>query len=62
MQEDTVLTRIRFKLLIIALMAPIVVPCLLADCDTGHASLDGLDGALDIDFIRLTGMPGIGCQ
>ena len=38
------------------------ISLLLADCDTGHASLDGLDGALDMDFIRLTGMPGIGCQ
>jgi hypothetical protein len=34
----------------------------LADCDTGHAALDGVDGALEIDFIRLSAMPGIGCH
>jgi hypothetical protein len=34
----------------------------LADCDTGHASFSGIDGALEMDFIRLTGIPGIRCQ
>jgi hypothetical protein len=34
----------------------------LADCDTGHASFDGIDGSLEMDFIRLSGMPGIWCQ
>jgi len=34
----------------------------LADCDTGHASLDGVDGLLEIDIVRLTGMPGLTCQ
>ena len=34
----------------------------LADCDTGHASFNGIDGSLEMDFIRLTGMPGIRCQ
>lgn len=34
----------------------------LADCDTGHASLSGLDGTLEMDFVRLTAMPGISCN
>ena len=34
----------------------------LADCDTGHASFTGIDGSLEVDFIRLSGMPGIRCQ
>jgi len=34
----------------------------LADCDTGHASFNGLDGALGMDFVRLSTMPGISCQ
>ena len=34
----------------------------LADCDSGHASLNGLDGALEIDFVRLSAMPGMDCQ
>jgi len=34
----------------------------LADCDTGHASLNGIDGNLEMDLIRLTSMPGISCQ
>jgi len=34
----------------------------LADCDTGHASISGIDGSLEMDLIRLTGMPGIRCQ
>jgi hypothetical protein len=34
----------------------------LADCDTGHASVSGIDGDLEMDFVRLTGMPGIRCQ
>ena len=38
------------------------VSLLFADCDTGHASFSGLDGALEMDFVRLTAMPGIGCQ
>ncbi|MBT8047236.1 MAG: hypothetical protein HKN57_06500 [Xanthomonadales bacterium] len=34
----------------------------LADCDTGKASFSGLDGSLEMDFIRLTSMPGISCN
>lgn len=34
----------------------------LADCDTGHASFDGLDGNLEMDIVRLTAMPDITCQ
>lgn len=34
----------------------------MADCDTGHASFNGLDGVQEMDFVRLTGVPGIGCQ
>jgi len=34
----------------------------LADCDTGHASFDGVDGTLEMDIVRLTAMPGITCQ
>lgn len=34
---------------------------LLADCDTAQASLDGVDGALDMDLVRLTELPGISC-
>jgi hypothetical protein len=34
----------------------------LADCDTGQASLDGIDGLLEMDLVRLTGMPGLTCQ
>lgn len=32
------------------------------DCDSGRATLSGLDGDLDVDFIRLSGLPGIGCH
>jgi hypothetical protein len=34
----------------------------LADCDTAHASIDGIDGTLEMDLVRLTAMPGITCQ
>ena len=34
----------------------------MTDCDTGHASLDGLDGTLEIDLVRLSALPGIGCR
>ena len=34
----------------------------LTNCDTGHASFNGLDGVLEMDFVRLTGVPGMGCQ
>lgn len=34
----------------------------LANCDTGHASLNGIDGLLEMDFIRLSAMPGISCN
>jgi hypothetical protein len=34
----------------------------LVDCDTGHASFDGIDGTLEMDIVRLTGMPAIACQ
>ncbi len=33
-----------------------------ADCDTGHASFTGIDGNLELDFIRLIGLEGINCQ
>jgi hypothetical protein len=39
-----------------------VISIELDDCDRGHASFNGLDGTLEMDFIRLTAMPGIGCQ
>ena len=35
---------------------------LLTDCDSGRAELVGADGSLTIDFVRLSGLPGIGCQ
>jgi len=34
----------------------------LEDCDSGHASFDGIDGDLEMDFVRLTHLPGIDCQ
>jgi hypothetical protein len=34
----------------------------LADCDTGHALFKGIDGSLEMDFVRLSDMPGIHCQ
>lgn len=34
----------------------------LADCNTGQASFSGLDGALEMDIVRLTAMPGTACQ
>jgi len=34
----------------------------LTGCDSGHASLSGLDGNLEMDLVRLTGVPGISCQ
>lgn len=34
----------------------------LADCDTGHASFSGVDGAMEMDLIRLTAIPGISCN
>ena len=34
----------------------------LADCDSGHASFNGLDGFLEMDLVRLTSLPGIDCQ
>lgn len=34
----------------------------LADCDSGHASFIGLDGNLEMDLLRLSGVPGIDCQ
>jgi hypothetical protein len=33
-----------------------------ADCDTGHASFNGIDGNLEMDFVRLTGLQGINCR
>ena len=38
------------------------VTLLFADCDTGQASIDGLDGAFEMDLVRLTAIPGIACQ
>ena len=34
----------------------------LADCESGHASFNGLDGQLEMDFVRMTHLPGIDCQ
>ncbi len=34
----------------------------LEDCDSGHASFDGIDGDLEMDFVRMTHLPGIDCQ
>jgi hypothetical protein len=34
----------------------------LEDCDSGHASFNGLDGQLEMDFERITHLPGIDCQ
>jgi hypothetical protein len=34
----------------------------LADCDTGHASFSGMDGTLEMDFVRLTYIPSVGCK
>ena len=34
----------------------------MEDCDNGHASLDGLDGVLEMDLVRLIGLPGLDCQ
>ncbi len=39
-----------------------IITISLADCDTGHASFNGLDGTLEMDLIRLTAMPGISCN
>jgi hypothetical protein len=33
-----------------------------ADCDTGHAILDGLDGYISFDFVRLTGLQDVDCN
>lgn len=32
------------------------------DCDSGHAVFSGLDGNLAMDFVRLSGVPGVRCQ
>ena len=32
------------------------------DCDSGQATLNGDDGILEIDFVRLVGIPDIGCE
>jgi len=34
----------------------------LADCDSGHASFSGLDGSMEMDFVRLTALPGTTCH
>lgn len=34
----------------------------LHDCGTGHATFSGIDGAQEMDFVRLAGLPGIQCQ
>jgi hypothetical protein len=33
----------------------------LYDCGTGHASFSGIDGEQEMDFVRLAGLPGVGC-
>jgi len=32
------------------------------DCDTGKARLNGNDGILEIDFVRLVGIPNLSCE
>ena len=32
------------------------------DCDSGHATFDGLDGNLEMDLVRLSSVPGVDCQ
>lgn len=34
----------------------------IADCDSGHATLSGADGEIDMDLVRLSGLPGVGCR
>jgi hypothetical protein len=34
----------------------------LDDCNSGHAAFSGNDGGLEMDLVRLAGLPGIGCQ
>lgn len=34
----------------------------LADCNAGRASFSGLDGTLDMDFVRLTYIPSVSCK
>ncbi|MBT8057842.1 MAG: hypothetical protein KJO72_12970, partial [Gammaproteobacteria bacterium] len=34
----------------------------LDDCDSGHAMFDGQQGVLEMDFVRLSAVPGIACQ
>ncbi|NIP19478.1 MAG: hypothetical protein GWM87_15945 [Xanthomonadales bacterium] len=34
----------------------------LSDCDTGHASFEGLDGVQEMDFVRLVGLRDIDCD
>lgn len=34
----------------------------LTDCDSGHASFNGIDGDLEMTLKRLSRIPGIGCQ
>jgi hypothetical protein len=34
----------------------------MTDCDSGHASFNGLDGDLEMDLVRLIGLPGLDCQ
>jgi len=31
-------------------------------CDSGQATLNGDDGVVQIDFVRLVGIPGLGCE
>jgi len=33
----------------------------LANCDSGHASFNGIDGQLEMDLMRLTRLPEVGC-
>jgi len=34
----------------------------MADCDSGHASFNGFDGNLEMDLVRIIGLPGLDCQ
>ena len=33
----------------------------MADCDSGHASFNGVDGHLEMDLVRLVGLAGMDC-
>jgi len=34
----------------------------MQDCDSAHASFDGLDGTLEMELVRMSNVPGVDCQ